>query len=117
MRNACSIRVRGIVQGVGFRPFVYRLAEVHCLAGWVLNGDHGVEIFLEGEETALSAFTQDLKTQVPPAAHISEIDVQPQPPLGLDSFTIRQSETTERPSVRISPDLSICSECVAEMTN
>jgi len=117
MRNACSIRVRGIVQGVGFRPFVYRLAETHSLAGWVLNGDQGVEIFLEGEEPALRGFTQDLQTQLPPAARISEIDVKPVPLLGLDSFTIRPSESSDRPSVRISPDLPICAECLAEMSN
>ena len=46
MANACSIRVRGVVQGVGFRPFVYRLARANTLSGWVLNGDQGVEIHL-----------------------------------------------------------------------
>ena len=49
MPSACSIRVRGVVQGVGFRPFVYRLAQANTLAGWVLNGDQGVEIHLEGK--------------------------------------------------------------------
>ena len=50
MPNACFIRVHGVVQGVGFRPFVYRLARAKTLAGWVLNGDQGVEIHLEGDD-------------------------------------------------------------------
>ena len=53
MASACSIRVRGVVQGVGFRPFVYRLARANTLAGWVLNGEEGVEIYLEGAEPGL----------------------------------------------------------------
>ena len=50
MASACSIKVRGVVQGVGFRPFVYRLARANTLAGWVLNGEEGVEIFVEGAD-------------------------------------------------------------------
>ena len=50
MPNACFIRVHGVVQGVGFRPFVYRLARENTLSGWVLNGDQGVEIHLEGDD-------------------------------------------------------------------
>ena len=61
MPSACSIRIRGVVQGVGFRPFVYRLARENTLTGWVLNGEAGVEIFLEGPEKALLAFVRDLK--------------------------------------------------------
>jgi len=53
MAKACSIRVRGVVQGVGFRPYVYHLARANTLAGWVLNGEEGVEIYLEGAERGL----------------------------------------------------------------
>ena len=76
MASACSIRVRGVVQGVGFRPFVYRLARANTLSGWVLNGDEGVEIHLEGAQNGLEAFVRDLKSQPPPAASIAEIDSQ-----------------------------------------
>lgn len=79
MPSACSIRVRGVVQGVGFRPFVYRLAHANTLAGWVLNAEEGVEIHLEGATEGLEAFVTDLKRQPPPAARIAEIDVQPAP--------------------------------------
>jgi len=115
MPSACSIRVRGVVQGVGFRPFVYRLARANTLAGWVLNGEEGVEIFLEGAEKGLLAFVQDLKTQPPPASSITEIEVHSAAPLGLNEFTIRESHRRERPTVRISPDLPICDACVNEL--
>ena len=55
MASACSIRVRGVVQGVGFRPFIYRLARANTLNGWVLNEDQGVEIHLEGTQNGLEA--------------------------------------------------------------
>jgi hydrogenase maturation protein HypF len=115
MSSACSIRVRGVVQGVGFRPFVYRLARANTLAGWVLNGEAGVEIFLEGAEKGLLDFVRDLKTQPPPAASISEIEVHRADPLGLNEFTIRESHRTERFTVRISPDLPVCDSCLKEL--
>jgi hydrogenase maturation protein HypF len=115
MASACSIRVRGVVQGVGFRPFVYRLACANTLNGWVLNAQEGVEIHLEGAATGLEAFVRDLKAQPPPAASIAEIDVRPAEPVGLQEFTIRTSERRERPTARISPDLPVCSDCLKEL--
>jgi hydrogenase maturation protein HypF len=115
MASACSIRVRGVVQGVGFRPFVYRLARANTLNGWILNAEGGVEIHLEGAETGLEAFVHGLKTQPPPAANIAEIDVQPAQPVGLNEFTIRESRRREHPTVRISPDLPVCDECLQEL--
>jgi hydrogenase maturation protein HypF len=115
LAHACSIRVRGVVQGVGFRPFVYRLACANLLGGWVLNGEEGVEIYLEGTEQGLQAFVADLRTQPPPAARIEEVDVQPAAPLGLNEFTIRVSQHLHAPTVRISPDLAVCAECLTEL--
>jgi len=115
MPSACSIRVRGVVQGVGFRPFVYRLASANTLTGWVLNGEEGVEIFLEGAEKGLLAFVQDLKTQSPPASSITEIEVHHAAPVGLHEFTIRESNRGDRPIVRISPDLPVCDACLKEL--
>src|SRR5580698_6326158 len=115
MANAYSIRVRGVVQGVGFRPFVYRLACANTLMGWVLNAEEGVEIHLEGAETGLAAFVRDLKTQTPAAASIAEIDVQPAEPVGMREFTIRMSQRREPPTVRISPDLPVCDDCLREL--
>lgn len=115
MASACSIRIRGIVQGVGFRPFVYRLAQDNTLAGWVLNGEQGVEIFLEGPEQRLADFVRDLKLKPPPAASIAEIEVAPAQPQGLNKFTIRESQRLDRPTVRISPDLPVCDDCLHEL--
>src|SRR5580704_1114594 len=115
MANAYSIRVRGVVQGVGFRPFVYRLACANTLMGWVLNAEEGLESHLEGAETGLAAFVRDLKAQPPPAASIAEIDVRPAEPAGLQGFTIRTSQRRERPTVRISPDLPVCDDCLREL--
>ena len=68
MPNAYSIKVSGVVQGVGFRPFVYRLARANELKGWVLNAEEGVEIHLEGEEGPIQSFLLEMKTQPPQAA-------------------------------------------------
>ncbi len=115
MASACSIRVRGVVQGVGFRPFVYRLARANTLAGWVLNGEEGVEIHLEGSEPGLQAFVQELKTQPPAAATIAQIEIHPAPLVGLHEFTIRESQRRDAPTVRISPDLPVCDACLKEL--
>jgi len=115
MTMARSIRVRGVVQGVGFRPFVYRLARTNTLNGWVLNAEEGVEIYLEGSERALDAFVRELKNDPPSAARIAEVEVRPAEPVGLHDFTIRTSERRERPTVRISPDLPVCDECLREL--
>src|ERR1700722_17852912 len=115
MASACSIRVRGVVQGVGFRPYVYRLARANTLNGWVLNGEEGVEIYLEGAERGLQDFVRDLKTQPPAAAAIAEIEVHRAHTLGLTEFTIRESQRRERPTVCISPDLPVCDACLKEL--
>jgi hydrogenase maturation protein HypF len=115
MASACSIRVRGVVQGVGFRPFVYCLARANTLTGWVLNGEEGVEIHLEGAEPSLHAFVRELKVMAPPAANITEIEIAPAEPAGLRDFTIRSSERRDHPTVRISPDLAVCDACLEEL--
>ena len=115
MSSACSIKVRGVVQGVGFRPFVFRLAQANTLVGWVLNGEEGVEIFLEGADHGLKAFVQTLRSEPPPAAQITDIQIQASNPIGCNDFTIRESRRTETPSVRISPDLPVCEDCLREL--
>src|ERR1051326_4116977 len=89
MTAARSIRVRGVVQGVGFRPFVYRLARANALAGWGLNEAAGVEIHLEGPDPALGAFLHALETEAPAAARITAVDVRNSEPEGFEDFTIR----------------------------
>jgi hydrogenase maturation protein HypF len=115
MASACTIRVRGVVQGVGFRPYVYRLARRKLLAGWVLNGDQGVEIRLEGAAVDLQAFVEEMRAEPPAAASIAAIDVEAVPVEGIRDFTIRESEHVERPTVRVSPDLPVCADCLREL--
>src|SRR6516164_6970653 len=115
MRAARSIRVRGVVQGVGFRPFVFHLARANALAGWVVNGEHGVEIYVEGDESSLDAFVRDLKARPPAAARIAAVDAERVEPNSLKEFTIRESRRLDQPSVRISADLPICGTCLGEL--
>jgi hydrogenase maturation protein HypF len=115
MTIARTVRVRGLVQGVGFRPFVFRLARANSLAGWILNEPHGVDIHLEGAEPALQAFLNDLETHAPAAARITAVEVDATERTGLDDFTIRESKASGRPTVRISPDLPVCDDCLAEL--
>jgi hydrogenase maturation protein HypF len=115
-RIARRVRVRGVVQGVGFRPHVYRLARAHGLDGWVLNGDAGVEIHVEGAADAVAAFDSDLLSAAPPASQIAAIAIEA---CALDptvcGFEIRDSISGSRPTTRVSPDLSVCEDCVSEL--
>ena len=113
--GARLIRVRGVVQGVGFRPFVYRLAQANGLGGWVLNQENGVEIHIEGGDAGLDSFLRNLMASAPPAATISALESLECEAAGLTEFTIRDSQRSGAPSVRISPDLPICDECLAEL--
>ncbi|MGH9356578.1 MAG: carbamoyltransferase HypF [Terriglobia bacterium] len=115
MTAACSIHVRGVVQGVGFRPFVFRLARFHTLVGWVMNGGEGVEIHVEGAEDPLRAFLRDLQTQPPSAALLASINVQSAEIEGMAEFVIRESQKAGQPTVRISPDLPVCEACIDEL--
>jgi hydrogenase maturation protein HypF len=115
MLTAYSIHVRGTVQGVGFRPFVYRLACEKNLRGWVLNAEEGVEIHLEGNEEAFQSFLAEMKSHPPQAARISDVRVDFAEPAGFTEFTIRESAAERRPTVRISPDLPVCEQCLQEL--
>jgi hydrogenase maturation protein HypF len=114
MTNACSIRVRGVVQGVGFRPFVYRLARANTLAGWVFNDDQGVEIHLEGAEQDMEAFIQEMRSTHPSASIISEVEVESARSEGLSEFTIRESHRVGHLTAHVCPDLPVCEDCLNE---
>ena len=103
------------MQGVGFRPFVFRLAHANTLAGWVGNDGDGVEIHIEGTAPALDVFVRSLAARSPAAASIEAIEVQDVEPTGLKDFTIRDSRLRARPSVGISPDLPVCVACLEEL--
>ena len=113
--RALSIAIGGVVQGVGFRPFVYRIAQEHGVRGWVRNGADGVHIHAEGEEKALERFVVGLHTEPPPAAHIAGFAVESAACCGFVAFEIRESRGEAAPTARISPDLTLCAECRREL--
>jgi hydrogenase maturation protein HypF len=112
---ALRLRVRGVVQGVGFRPFVHRLALRHRLRGWVVNDAEGVLIHLEGDRDALSGFVDTLVPEAPAAALVAEIECGSAGLENCGDFSIRESVAGARPTARISPDLAACDDCIAEM--
>ncbi len=118
MVEALDIRVRGIVQGVGFRPFVYRMAKKYLISGWVLNAADGVTIHAEGESKLLDEFVMELSDNAPAAAQVTEIDLREVPLEGFDTFEIRFSdEGAVDKTTLVSPELATCDDCVAELFN
>jgi len=113
--TAEKLHVNGIVQGVGFRPFVYQLAEKYGLKGEVANTSSGVSIHVEGLAAQIAAFEQDLAAKSPPLAHIVEITRQPANLNNFAGFAIVQSKDETEISTLISPDVSVCDDCRAEL--
>ncbi|MGQ9546468.1 MAG: carbamoyltransferase HypF [Dehalococcoidia bacterium] len=113
--KAVSISVRGIVQGVGFRPFVYGLAVKHNLKGCVYNTSEDVKIEVEGTAEAITEFEQELKEKAPPLARIENITVEYRPSRGYKNFEIRQSQAQEGKYQLISPDVATCQACLSEL--
>ncbi len=115
--TAVRISIRGVVQGVGFRPFVYRLAEQCGVRGWVLNGAAGVEIHAEGAEREVERFVGELQSSAPTAARVERFTAVASEPSGFADFQIRHSLHENRPTVRVSPDLAVCSDCLRELND
>lgn len=115
MSERRHITVEGMVQGVGFRPFVYGLAMKKGLAGFVLNDTAGVTIELEGEPPALESFLTDLRQQPPPLARIENVDWRIIPAKGEFAFSIVGSREEEERSALISPDTPTCDYCLREL--
>ena len=115
MVAATDIHITGIVQGVGFRPFVYRLATQWHLNGWVLNASDGVHIHVEGEQSELEGFLRSLPQMAPPAAKISSIQSQSSPVEGATAFEIRASRQQQKSRTQVSPDIATCTDCLREL--
>jgi hydrogenase maturation protein HypF len=109
------VRITGVVQGVGFRPFVYRLATERGIAGWVLNGEDGVHVWAEGRAESLAGFVDALRCEPPPVARIASFTATAAPAEGFATFEIRESTSNARPTVRVSPDLPVCDACLHEL--
>jgi hydrogenase maturation protein HypF len=110
-----KVHIRGVVQGVGFRPFVYRLAKEQGLKGYVLNGTRGVEIEVEGTEGELKEFLRRLEIEKPPYSAIENITSQFLPPKGYPDFSIKESDETGEKTVLIPSDMAICDDCLSEI--
>jgi hydrogenase maturation protein HypF len=113
--SGLRIKITGIVQGVGFRPFVYGLATDFELNGWVRNTSAGVDIEVDGSPNVLDQFIQALKHQTPPLAQIDSVRVDQIPMSGFSAFEIHHSEPIPGAFIPISPDVSICDDCHREM--
>jgi len=114
-RSAVRLTIRGQVQGVGFRPFVYRLATQCRLVGGVRNASGGVVVEAEGDVADLARFQERLRAEVPPAAAIDSLDAVPMTETGRDGFVIEASDPPAATRVRVPRDLATCLACVREV--
>ncbi|MEG0070731.1 MAG: carbamoyltransferase HypF [Raoultibacter sp.] len=116
MIEALYIHVQGIVQGVGFRPFVYRTAKKYLVSGWVLNATDGVFIHAEAETKLLDEFVIELSENPPAASQVTEIELHEVPLEGFDTFEIRFSDAgAVEKTTLVSPDLATCEDCAREL--
>ena len=113
--RSVRISIKGIVQGVGFRPFVYRLAQEYAIRGWVINSAAGVFIEAEGDEVQVEEFCNRLVSDPPPLAVIKSCQIEEMQPVGYRDFTIRESEDRDEKVVGVSPDIAICADCKREV--
>ncbi|MCJ7458690.1 MAG: carbamoyltransferase HypF [candidate division Zixibacteria bacterium] len=111
------IEIRGIVQGVGFRPFIYNLARKFGLKGYVLNDTDGVEIEAEGGKIDLDRFLSGIRRAAPSQSKIVEMKTLKIASQGFRDFTIRESKKKETRTVLVSPDLATCPDCLNELFN
>lgn len=115
MMQGLRVHITGIVQGVGFRPFVYNLAARHHLKGWVRNTSAGVDIEVDGDREVLDLFLRQLRDEAPPLSRIDDFSATFQAANGFRSFEILHSEAVEGAFQPISPDVAICPDCLREL--
>jgi hydrogenase maturation protein HypF len=112
---AARFHVTGVVQGVGFRPTVYRIAHDLGLTGWVANTSDGVVVHLEGDAGSIAGFPAHLRAGAPPMAIVTGIEQIDAAPEGLGAFQIRESERVDGAMTLVSPDIATCPECESEL--
>jgi hydrogenase maturation protein HypF len=115
LRRRARARVEGTVQGVGFRPFVYRLAQELRLAGWVLNDERGVLLEVEGEHASIERFLRRLADEAPPLAAVETVTAEEVEPSGDHGFAIVASERHGEADAPVSPDGATCDDCLREL--
>ena len=114
-RERIEVRVHGTVQGVGFRPFVYRLARELGLAGWVLNDTEGVLIQAEGGREVLELFLRRLTAEAPPLSSVEAVESKPVPCSNEESFRVLASPPAGSRQTVVPPDVGTCADCLQEM--
>src|SRR3954449_3772058 len=115
MTAAARVRVEGTVQGVGFRPYVYRLANELALGGYVLNDERGVLVEVEGEAGAVDSFVARLPAEAPPLARVERVAREELPPSGVAGFSIAPSPAGRTPDAPVAADSATCDDCLAEL--
>ena len=110
-----AVAVRGAVQGVGYRPFVYRLATELGLTGWVLNGSQGLFVEVEGTPNGVDSFCRLLQLEAPPRAMVQGLQIEELPPIGYTNFAIRHSNGDGPRTTIVLPDIATCPDCLAEI--
>ncbi|MGH3139030.1 MAG: acylphosphatase, partial [Gaiellales bacterium] len=114
-RRRSHVRVEGVVQGVGFRPYVYRLAGELGLTGFVLNDPRGVLLEVEGSDTAVERFLARLGPDAPPLASIERVVAEDREPIGHSTFQIVESRDGGAPDAQVTPDTATCDDCLREL--
>ena len=113
--TAKSVHISGLVQGVGFRPFIYRLAMQNNISGWVENGNDGVRIHAEGRDKDIQRFLAGLREKAPEASQILDILVIEGELLNSTTFEIKKSSDYSDEVTEVSPDIGLCNNCLADM--
>jgi hydrogenase maturation protein HypF len=112
-----NIKIRGLVQGIGFRPFVYRIAQSANLGGWIINTNTGVEIMVTGTASQLDEFRQNLQHKKPLLADIDDFEVVDVPKANFETFSIKTSDIFSEEVTKVSPDLAVCDDCMEDLKN
>ena len=115
MEKTYNIRITGLVQGVGFRPFIYRIATHHQLRGTVENRNDGVKILVQGKNRNVEDFLIKLKTESPPASFIQSLEVAKKDFKPFKDFRILKSKNLSQDITLVSPDIAVCSDCLKDM--
>ncbi|MDD3031362.1 MAG: acylphosphatase, partial [Atribacterota bacterium] len=118
MKTRKRITIHGIVQGVGFRPYIHKKVKHYKLKGWICNTEQGVEMEVEGEQDAICIFLKNIKNDIPPLAIIEKIITDDLSLIGYTDFKIKKSKSNHlNPMALIPPDISICEDCYNELIN
>jgi hydrogenase maturation protein HypF len=117
MSTTRRVTIAGRVQGVGFRPFVYRLAHELALTGWVYNAAGVVEVEIQGPDSALDAFVEQVISRAPPLARPTLTDSHPVDDADHPAFVIRPSQSDAEPEIHVPPDQFMCDDCLAEVSD